>query len=122
MARCDQGYLCRICGEEVEFITDSELYLRFVIGEIDPEKLHLTQECHLRCSPLVAQFIQDERFGPPISVSGPFGLDSLDVRFVTARSQLINRGYERLWQIRIRRAENPSVQGYPLPEIRDRWT
>ena len=35
MARCDQGYLCEVCGEEVEDISNSDLYLRFIIGEID---------------------------------------------------------------------------------------
>ena len=62
MARCDQGYLCRVCGKEVEDIVDSELYLRFVIGEIDPETLHTQPECHLRCNPTLAQFITDLRF------------------------------------------------------------
>ena len=34
MAPCDQGYLCDVCGDEVEEIFESDLYLRFVIGEI----------------------------------------------------------------------------------------
>ena len=29
MARCDQGYLCDVCGDEVENIRESDLYLRF---------------------------------------------------------------------------------------------
>ena len=28
MARCDQGYLCDVCGQDVEAITESDLYLR----------------------------------------------------------------------------------------------
>ncbi len=32
MARCDHGYLCDVCGEEVDSIRDSDLYLRFVTG------------------------------------------------------------------------------------------
>ena len=34
MARCDQGYLCEVCGAEVEEITESDLYLAYVLGEV----------------------------------------------------------------------------------------
>ena len=37
MAKCEEGYLCDVCGGDVEEITDSDLYLRFVIGLLDPE-------------------------------------------------------------------------------------
>ena len=33
MAKCEEGYLCEVCGCDVEEISDSDLYLRFVIGE-----------------------------------------------------------------------------------------
>ena len=36
VARCEEGYLCDVCGGDVEAITDSDLYLRYVIGAIDP--------------------------------------------------------------------------------------
>ena len=62
MAKCDEGYLCEVCGTEVEGITDSDRYLRYVIGEVDPEQLHTLKERHLRCNPILAQFIVDERF------------------------------------------------------------
>ena len=39
MARCDQGYLCEVCGEEVESIRESDLYLRFVTGELSSNEL-----------------------------------------------------------------------------------
>ncbi len=42
MAKCEEGYLCDVCGGDVEEITDSDLYLRFVIGLLDPETLHTT--------------------------------------------------------------------------------
>ena len=32
MARCEQGYLCDVCGEEVEEIVDT--------GEIDGDSIH----------------------------------------------------------------------------------
>ena len=60
MARCDEGYLCEVCGEEVEDITESDLYLRFVLGEVDPETLHVSPERHIRCNPTFAQFIVDD--------------------------------------------------------------
>ncbi|MEQ1824341.1 MAG: hypothetical protein ABL921_00260 [Pirellula sp.] len=121
MARCDQGYLCRVCGDEVEHITDSELYLRFVIGEVDPEMLHLLKECHLRCSPAFSQFIADDRFGTPVIAEGPFGLLELDKDFVETRSALIAKGYDRLWAIRTERKNPLTVPEYPLPEVRLRW-
>ena len=55
MARCEQGYLCDVCGQDVAEITDSDLYLRFVLGEVEPEKLHILRERHIRCNPSVAQ-------------------------------------------------------------------
>lgn len=121
MARCDQGYLCRVCGEEVEHITDSELYLRYVIGELDPETLHLTSECHLRCAPVLSQFIEDERFHPPIELNGPFAKAELDHVFVRSRVLLINRGYERLWDIQRERRKPLTVLEYPLPEFSHKW-
>ena len=66
MAKCDEGYLCGVCGHDVENVTDSELYLRYVIGLIDPELLHATPERHIRCNPELAQFIVADGFEPVI--------------------------------------------------------
>lgn len=121
MARCDQGYLCRVCGEEVELITDSELYLRYVIGEVDPETLHVTSECHLRCIPSLAQFISDERFLPQVAVNGPFSKAEMDPNFVHQRAELLNRGYDRLWTIQQERRKPLTVVEYPLPEFSNKW-
>jgi hypothetical protein len=121
MARCDQGYLCRVCGREVEDIIDSELYLRFVIGEIDPETLHTQSECHLRCNPVLSQFIDDERFSPPIDCDGPFSKAELDPTFVRLRAELCSRGYDRLWEIFT--SEIPlTVVEYPLDAFRAKWS
>jgi len=57
MALCEQGYLCDVCGEEVEEITDSDLYLRYVLGEVPPEKLHVLRERHIRCYPTAAKLL-----------------------------------------------------------------
>ncbi len=82
MARCEQGYLCDVCGDEVHDITESDLYLRFVTGAIDSTALLSASERHIRCNPVDAQFIVDPAFEPVI-VEGPFAkanLDSADVR------------------------------------------
>ena len=39
MVRCEQGYRCDVCGQDVEEIVDSDLYLRYVLGEVPPELL-----------------------------------------------------------------------------------
>lgn len=120
MARCDQGYLCRICGKEVEDIVDSELYLLFVIGEVDPETLHTQRECHLRCNPQLSQFIDDQRFLPAVVLETAFSKSNLDQEFVNQRSQLINRGYQRLWDI-FETEIGVAVVDYPLPEAVKKW-
>ena len=62
MAKCEQGYLCEVCGAEVEGITESDLYLRYVLGEVDPGWLPVSPERHLRCNPALAQYIVDASF------------------------------------------------------------
>ena len=37
MAKCDEGYRCEVCGVDVEAITESDLYLRYVLGEVPLE-------------------------------------------------------------------------------------
>ncbi|MCA9174909.1 MAG: hypothetical protein KDB14_10550 [Planctomycetales bacterium] len=115
MARCDEGYLCAICGAEVEEIVDSDLYLRYVIGMVDAETLHTTPERHLRCNPALAQFIDDERFADVDA--GEFAKRDLDPEFVKERQVLVTRGWRRLREIA--GAESPlSLLDYPLPEFR----
>ncbi len=62
MARCDEGYPCEVCKRDVEAIIDSDLYLRYVLGEVALEQLHLLPERHIRCNPMLAQFIVDASF------------------------------------------------------------
>lgn len=98
MAKCDQGYLCEVCGDEVEEISDSDLYLRYVIGEIDSRQLQSAPERHLRCNPVLAQFIVDEEF-QPVTIDGPFDKRELDPPDVQQREELVTRGWQRLQQI-----------------------
>ncbi len=98
MARCDEGYLCEVCGDEVEGIHDSDLYLRYVIGEMDPERLHTTGERHLRCNPTLAQFIEHDDFDR-ITCEGSFDKRTLDPIYVRQRNALVTQGYTRLQSI-----------------------
>ncbi|TWU03563.1 hypothetical protein [Neorhodopirellula pilleata] len=112
MAKCDQGYLCEVCGLEVTSIVESDLYLRYVIGELDAERLHLSPERHLRCNPTLSQYIVDERFEPMIMI-GPFASENLDDEFVARKTDVVSSGYRRLWQISDS-AEPISLLDYPL--------
>src|SRR5512135_2208256 len=98
MAVCEQGYLCEVCGGDVAEITDSDLYLRYVLGEVDPETLHVRPERHIRCNPTLAQFIVAEGFAPVV-VEGPFAKARLDPAFVAAEEARVTRGYLRLWAL-----------------------
>ena len=62
MAKCDEGYLCDVCGQDVADLVDSDLYLRYVIGLLDPEVLHTTAERHIRCNPTLAQYVVADGF------------------------------------------------------------
>ena len=92
MAKCDEGYLCEVCGKDVAELWDSDLYLRYVIGMLDPETLHTTRERHIRCNPALAQFIVDDRF-EPVWLEGDFDKRKLDPQFVKARERLVTRGW-----------------------------
>lgn len=119
MAKCDEGYPCEVCGDDVTGIVDSDLYLRFVIGELDPERLHVAAERHLRCNPVLTQFIDDDRFEPPV-VNGPLGKAQQDAEFVRQRTDLVTRGYQRLHEIS-HWAGDRDVTDYPLPEVAARY-
>lgn len=120
MAKCDEGYLCEVCGTEVERLTDSALYLQYVIGWIDPETLHTRRECHLHCNPALAQYIDDERFSPQVQVDDSLDRRQLDPTFVAERAELVTRGYQRLWELQSKRS-GLTVNDYPLPDVVDRW-
>ena len=116
MAKCEEGYLCDVCGGDVEEITDSDLYLRYVIGQADPETLHTTRERHIRCNPVLAQFIVDERF-EPIVVEGPFDKRQLHPDYVRQQESLVTRGWRRLREVA---GMQLTILEYPLPEVRAR--
>ena len=98
MAKCDEGYRCEVCGRDVEVITESDLYLRFVLGEVPLEVLHLSPERHVRCNPALAQYIVDAMF-PPLPCDGPFDKSALDPEFVAEEERRVSRGWRRLQAI-----------------------
>lgn len=116
MAKCDEGYLCEVCGQDVASLVDSDLYLRYVIGMLDPEVLHTQQERHIRCNPTLAQFIVDDKFEPVVA-EGDFDKRTLDPQFVRQREQLVTRGWRRLRELV--HADLPIIE-YPLPEVAER--
>jgi hypothetical protein len=112
MAKCDEGYLCEVCGRDVAELTDSDLYLRYVVGMLDPEVLHTSPERHIRCNPALAQYIVDERFAP-VAVDGPFDKRTLDPAYVRSQEELLTRGWRRLNEVVT--LGLPIIE-YPLPE------
>ena len=118
MAKCDEGYLCEVCHDEVENITHSDLYLRYVIGELDPELLHITPERHIRCNPVLAQFIDEPEFHE-LKVEPGFEKQHLDAVYVQQRTTLVTRGYKRLAELV---GKELAITDYPLPEFRNKFS
>jgi hypothetical protein len=115
MAKCERGYLCEVCGQEVAEITDSDLYLRYVLGEVPPEVLHRLPERHVRCNPVLAQFITDPSFAP-VRCEGPFAKEALDPAHVAEEEARVTRGWRRLQELpRL----GLTIVEYPLPEVQE---
>jgi len=98
MAKCDKGYLCKVCGVAVDEITDSDLYLRYLLNEIKAEVLHLEPECHIRCNPERAQYIVDPGFDPldAQKILGPFGKNYLDEAYVEEEESRVTSAWLKL--------------------------
>ncbi len=117
MAKCDEGYLCSVCKQDVANITVSDLYLRYVSGMLDPEVLHTTPERHIRCNPVLAQFIVHADF-EPVEVSGDFDKRLLSDEARLARESLVTRGWLRIQELKSLLANHEfPITDYPLPEI-----
>ncbi|HMO34585.1 MAG TPA: hypothetical protein PKA06_00950 [Gemmatales bacterium] len=117
MARCEQGYLCDVCGGDVEEITQSELYLRYVLGEVTPEVLTHTKERHIRCNPALAQFIVDHEFTPVVCET-LFDKRLLDHEFVRSEEQRVTEAWRRLQWLP---SSGLAVTEYPLDKVRAAW-
>ena len=110
MAKCDEGYRCEVCDRDVEHILESDLYLRYVLGMVPLESLHLHPERHIRCNPAISQYIVDSRF-QPITLESPFGKQFLDGDFVRDQEARITQAWQRLQAIPKLRL---SIAEYPL--------
>lgn len=115
MARCEQGYLCEICGEEVESIRDSDLYLRFVIGQVPVRDLLTSPERHIRCNPVSAQFIDHPDF-EPVFVEGDFDRRLFNPVDMADRVELMTRAWIRLQEL-AEQSQSIPLPMYPLPEF-----
>jgi hypothetical protein len=115
MAKCERGYLCEVCGQEVSEITESDLYLRYVLGEVPPEVLHRLPERHVRCNPALAQFITDPSFAP-VRCAGPFAKEALDPAHVAEEEARVTRGWRRLQELP---SLGLTIPEYPLPEVQE---
>lgn len=93
--RCDEGYRCVVCGTDVESILESGLYLRYVLGEVPLEALHLYPESHLRCNRELAQYIVDEGFAPVIC-DGSFDKRLLAPEFVAEEEVRVTTAWRQL--------------------------
>jgi hypothetical protein len=98
MAKCDEGYRCEVCGRDVDGLVESDLYLRYVLGEVPLERLHQLPERHVRCNPAVAQYIVDAAFGP-VSCDGSFDKRLQDAAFVAEEERRVTRAWRRLQQL-----------------------
>jgi hypothetical protein len=117
MVACEQGYLCDVCGQDVEAITDSDLYLRYIMGEVSPLVLPTLRERHIRCNPATAQYIVDDGF-EPVQCEGFFAKQNLDAAYVAQQEALVTRAWQRLQEVP--RLGIPMTE-YPLPEVRAAW-
>lgn len=117
MAACDTGYICDVCGADVEAITDSDLYLRYILGEVPPLDLPRQRERHIRCNPAVAQYIVDPAF-TPVACTSMFAKTNLDPDFVREQETLVTRAWRRLQEIP---SLGLTIPEYPLAEVLEKW-
>ena len=111
MAQCDQGYLCEVCGGDVAEITDSDLYLSYILGLVELRELFHARERHLRCNPVQAQFIIDERFSSVV-VEGPFDKRLQDPAAVREQEERVTCGWCRLQEVA---GSGIPITEHPLP-------
>ena len=112
MANCDEGYACDRCGEYVENVEVSELYLRFVLGAVPLAELPREPERHLRCAPEFAQFIVDPDFEPVECDDPSLDKRNLPADVVARQERVFTRAWRRLREVR---ALGIPVDEYPLP-------
>ena len=116
MAKCDAGYFCKVCGEYVEGVTTSELYLRFVLGEVPYDRLRALPDVHITCNPNLAQYIVDERFIQPELDEPKLHKSNFDPEWVKAEEERVTRGWAHLQMIA---GSGLPLEMYPLDRSGD---
>lgn len=114
MARCDSGYFCLECGEYVPSILESELYLRYVMGEVPFDGLLALPDRHIRCNPAIAQYIVHESFPAVLDERPEFDKRRRDPAEVVAREDLVTRAWLRQQSLP---ESGLDVADYPLPGV-----
>ena len=117
MARCDQGYLCDVCGKDVEAITESDLYLRYVMGEVSPLALPNSANATSAATrrwPSTSSIPLSSRS----RCEGMFAKETLDAEFVQEQEERVTRAWRRLQEIPTLGMPIPE---YPLPEVLAAW-
>ncbi len=113
MANCDEGYLCEVCEQPVDEIVDSDLYLRYILGELDYSQLAVRPERHIRCNPSQAQFIVDDAFELVI-MEGVFAKCELDAASVGEQEDRVTRAWQRLQEVA---GSGIPIDEYPLANV-----
>lgn len=117
MARCDAGYFCHICGRHVDAVTESDLYLRYVLGEVAFEELFMAPDAHISCNPALAQYITDPGYAPDPELAAAqlpieLGKDTRPPEETAAREARVTAAWRRLQQVP---GSGWPIQDYPLP-------
>ncbi len=110
MAKCDTGYFCEKCGEYVDTIQESALYLRYVLGEVPFEELFSASEAHIRCVPELARLIEHPDYDPPENLGESPTQEGPDLGRTAAR---VTRAWQRLRAIPYLEL---SIEDYPLAD------
>lgn len=116
MARCDSGYFCHVCGSYVNDVTESDLYLRFVLGEVAFEELFAAPDAHIPCNPALAQYITDPSFdagsnGPASGLTPELRKSGRPTEETAAREARVTAAWRRLQEVP---GSDLAIQDYPL--------
>lgn len=88
-----------MCGEYVPDVLNSELYLRFVLGEADFEQLYSTPDAHIVCVPAIAQYIVHDDFDPVVETDPDMDKRNREQEWVIQREQRVTAAWLRLQSI-----------------------
>ncbi|MBI3268593.1 MAG: hypothetical protein HYZ53_06195 [Planctomycetes bacterium] len=113
--KCDHGYFCTVCGEQVETLEDSWLYLRFVLGEAEVRDLPSTKDRHVRCEPEYAQYVVDPEFAPVTDDRPETDKRRKPPEEAEAREKRVTRAWRHLRSVV---GKGWPIEEYVLPEVR----